>query len=65
MLQLLIFILHFMCLLKLPIPTSLVDRLDSPWKQCVVYYRTALSMGVCHRILSFFSARDQLKKLSE
>ena len=26
MLQLLIFIVHFMCLMKLPIPTSLVDR---------------------------------------
>ena len=26
MLQLLIFIVHFMCLMKLPIPTNLVDR---------------------------------------
>ena len=26
MLQLLIFIAHFMCLMELPIPTSLVDR---------------------------------------
>ena len=26
MLQILIFIVHFMCLMELPIPTSLVDR---------------------------------------
>ena len=50
-----------MCLMKLPIPTSLVDRSHLTrfhhGYDALFYYRTTLSMEICHRILSLFSAR--------
>ena len=64
MLQFLIFIVHFMCLMELPIPTNLVDRslltrfhMEGLFHEGLFYYRTTLSMEICHSILSAFSAR--------
>ena len=58
-----------MCLMKLPIPTNLVDRTlltRFHMETMLFYYRTALSMEISHGILSAFSARStEVKKVSD
>ena len=58
-----------MCLMKLPIPTNLVDRtlLTGFHMETMLFcYRTALSMEISHRILSAFSASStEVKKVSD
>ena len=52
---------HFMCLMELPIPTSLIDLpLDriSHGNVGLFYYRTALSMEICHSTMGIFRQTD-------